>query len=64
MATTIDFCANCGKVTEHIIVKRDTGAFERAFFGIFTLGFSEMMPDGAWVECSSCGNLHHVIVNK
>ena len=64
MAKTIDFCSDCGKVTEHVVVKRDTGALERAFFGIFTLGFSEMLPDGAWAKCSNCGSLQRVVVNR
>lgn len=59
----IDFCPDCGKVTEHIVIKRDSGTFERTFFGIFTLGLSEAMPDGAWAKCANCGELQRVTVN-
>lgn len=54
------YCKSCNENTLHdkfkdgLVVGEKADAFERAFFGVFTLGFSEIIGD-YWYKCQKCG---------
>ncbi len=53
------FCQRCQKYTLHDKCDlnervEDLGLFGRVYFGIFTLGLSEMLREPGW-RCQECG---------
>lgn len=46
------YCKTCKKITEQEATKHSTG-FERVFFGVFSLGFSEIINDTI-LFCTGC----------
>lgn len=57
------YCNKCRKQNVHKFIASETDAespLTRLFFGIFTLGFSEMLNDIAdkkYYKCIECGNI-------
>lgn len=60
MKTQIRFCKRCDDNTYHDITSgftpEMTGLFERVFFGIGTLGFSELERD-VYITCQKCNKM-------
>lgn len=57
--TEIHYCKKCQCDRRHDVFKdglaigKPVDGFERAFFGIFTLGMSELVTDW-WRKCQAC----------
>lgn len=59
MQTKLRWCKRCDRETPHDIWKEvfpNTGAIERIFFGIGTIGFSELITTKC-TECQRCGKI-------
>ena len=65
MTTEIRYCKLCKKDTRHDIFKdglevgKKADGFERGFFAIATLGFSELFSD-RWRQCQVCDRKEQV----
>ena len=63
--TEIRYCKRCWKDTRHDIFKdglaigQKVDSFERGFFAIVTLGFSEAITD-KWRQCQVCDKKERV----
>lgn len=56
--TEIRFCQKCKKNIRHDIYK-NSSIGERIWFGIFTLGFHELMVR-TFAKCQVCGNINEL----
>jgi hypothetical protein len=65
MRTEIRYCKQCRQDTRHDVFKdglaigEEADKFERVFFGIFTLGASELLTD-RWRQCQRCDTKHRI----
>ena len=50
------YCRECGKTTVHKKISAEMQGAERAFFALFTVGFSEMIMEHDW-QCEKCGEI-------
>ena len=55
-----EYCWDCGRYTKQEIIQCNENVAMRLFFGIFTLGYSEMLPKEYECECLNCGLINTV----
>lgn len=54
------YCWRCCEDTKQLVIDCDESFAYRAFFAIFTLGCSEMLPKDYNCECLRCGRINSV----
>lgn len=60
MKDLVAYCPKCKRKTRHRIINCTTNAFERTFFAVFTLGFSEIAGHEYNCECVNCGHIKEI----